>query len=138
MRVGKGFRFTFAYTVDDLETVRDLSMRATVAGRPRESRGCRRLVRSLIGGERVATAQHFPDISPIDQRILAEVSRAAADEVDHAVRAAHDAFPAWAALGPGRPRLPPPARRPDRCERRALAAVECEDMAMLLRSLRRA
>jgi acetoacetate decarboxylase len=24
MRVGKGFRFTFAYTVDDLETVRDL------------------------------------------------------------------------------------------------------------------
>jgi acetoacetate decarboxylase len=24
-RVGKGFRFTFAYTVDDLETVRDLT-----------------------------------------------------------------------------------------------------------------
>jgi acetoacetate decarboxylase len=25
VRMGKGFRFTFAYTVDDLETVRDLS-----------------------------------------------------------------------------------------------------------------
>ena len=24
VRMGKGFRFTFAYTVDDLETIRDL------------------------------------------------------------------------------------------------------------------
>ena len=29
VRVGKGFRFTFAYTVDDLETVRDLRARST-------------------------------------------------------------------------------------------------------------
>ena len=53
------------------------------------------------------------------------------------MRAAHDAFPAWAALGP--------AGRAAHLHRLAdlidanierLAAVECADMAMLLRSLR--
>jgi acyl-CoA reductase-like NAD-dependent aldehyde dehydrogenase len=90
-----------------------------------------------IGGERVASAQTFEDISPIDGRVIAEVSRAGAEEVDRAVRAAHDAFPAWAALGA--------AGRAEYLHRLAdlidanverLAQVECLDMAMLLRSLR--
>src|SRR5437763_693797 len=91
----------------------------------------------LIGGERVASNERFETISPIDESVLAEVSRADADDVDRAVQAAHDAFPAWAALGA--------AGRASYLRRLAdlidaniepLAAVECADMAMLLRSLR--
>jgi betaine-aldehyde dehydrogenase/5-carboxymethyl-2-hydroxymuconic-semialdehyde dehydrogenase len=90
-----------------------------------------------IGGERVSSARRFETISPIDESMLAEVARADADDVDLAVRAAHDAFPEWAALGP--------AGRAVYLHRLAglidtnvdrLAAVECADMAMLLRSLR--
>jgi betaine-aldehyde dehydrogenase/5-carboxymethyl-2-hydroxymuconic-semialdehyde dehydrogenase len=90
-----------------------------------------------IGGERVASRERFEDISPIDGEVLAEISRAGEAEVDSAVRAARDAFPAWAALGP--------AGRASYLHRLAdlidadverLAAVECVDMAMLLRSLR--
>ena len=54
----------------------------------------------FIGGERVASAERFGDRSPIDGSRLAEVARAREEEVDRAVRAAHEAFPAWAALGP--------------------------------------
>jgi betaine-aldehyde dehydrogenase/5-carboxymethyl-2-hydroxymuconic-semialdehyde dehydrogenase len=90
-----------------------------------------------IGGERVSSARRFETISPIDQSVIAEVARADAADVDRAVRAAHDAFPAWAALGP--------AGRAEYLHRLAdlidenterLAQVECLDMAMLLRSLR--
>jgi 5-carboxymethyl-2-hydroxymuconic-semialdehyde dehydrogenase len=91
----------------------------------------------FIGGERVASDRRFEDISPIDGRVIAEVSRAGEAEVDQAVRAAHDAFPDWAALGP--------ASRASYLHRLAdlidanvdrLAAVENADNAMLLRSLR--
>ena len=91
----------------------------------------------FIGGERVASAERFEDRSPIDLSLLAELARAREEEVDRAVRAAHEAFPAWAALGPaGRaPHLHRLAALIDaRVDR--LAAVECADMAMLLRSLR--
>jgi acyl-CoA reductase-like NAD-dependent aldehyde dehydrogenase len=90
-----------------------------------------------IGGERVASDRRFEDRSPIDGEVLAEVARAGEEEVDQAVRAAHDAFPAWAALGPaGRaPYLHRLAELIDANVER-LAAVECADMAMLLRSLR--
>jgi acyl-CoA reductase-like NAD-dependent aldehyde dehydrogenase len=90
-----------------------------------------------INGERVASAATFTTISPIDGQPLGEVSRAGAQEVDAAARAAHDAFPAWAALGP--------VGRAEHLHRLAdlidaniepLAQVECADMAMLLRSLR--
>jgi betaine-aldehyde dehydrogenase/5-carboxymethyl-2-hydroxymuconic-semialdehyde dehydrogenase len=91
----------------------------------------------FIGGERVASARRFETISPIDQSVLAEVSRADEGDVDRAVRAAAEAFPDWAALGP--------AGRAQHLHRLAdlidenverLAQVECADMAMLLRSLR--
>jgi acyl-CoA reductase-like NAD-dependent aldehyde dehydrogenase len=90
-----------------------------------------------IGGERVSSPRTFATISPIDQSVLAQVARGGKAEVDAAVRAAHEAFPAWAALGP--------AGRAQRLHRLAdlidahveeLAAVECADMAMLLQSLR--
>jgi acyl-CoA reductase-like NAD-dependent aldehyde dehydrogenase len=89
-----------------------------------------------IGGRRVASAARFEDRSPIDQSLLAEVARAGAGEVDEAVRAAHDAFPAWAALGPAG-RAPYLRRLADLIDANVdrLAAVECADMAMLLRSL---
>jgi len=91
----------------------------------------------FIGGERVPSGRRFETISPIDQSVLAEVARAGAEEADSAVRAAADAFPAWAALGP--------AGRAERLHALAdlidanvepLAQVECADMAMLLGSLR--
>ena len=66
-----------------------------------------------------------------------EVARAGEREVDQAVRAAHDAFADWAALGPvGRAaHLHRLADLIDASVDR-LAEVECADMAMLLRSLR--
>ena len=91
----------------------------------------------FIAGERVASAKRFVDLSPIDGRVLAEISRGGAEEVDRAVRAAHAAFPAWAALGP-EGRADYLHRLADLIDRdvERLAAVECEDMAMLLASLR--
>ena len=53
-----------------------------------------------IGGERVGSAETFENISPIDESHLADVARGGRDEVDAAVRAAQDAFPGWADLGP--------------------------------------
>jgi betaine-aldehyde dehydrogenase/5-carboxymethyl-2-hydroxymuconic-semialdehyde dehydrogenase len=91
----------------------------------------------FIRGERVPSAERFEDRSPIDLSPLADVARAREKEVDRAVRAAHEAFPAWAALGPaGRaPYLHRLAALIDAQVDR-LASVECADMAMLLRSLR--
>ena len=54
----------------------------------------------FIGGERVAGERRFEDISPMTNEVIAEISRAGEEEVDCAVRAAHDAFPDWADLGP--------------------------------------
>ena len=54
----------------------------------------------LVGDRRVASSETFPVRSPIDGSLLAEVARGGADEVDAAVAAAREAFPAWAALGP--------------------------------------
>ena len=91
----------------------------------------------FIGGERVASAETFTDLSPIDEQPLAEVARGGQREADLAVAAATEAAPGWAALGP--------AGRAEVLHRLAdlidanvepLAAVECADMAMLLRSLR--
>jgi betaine-aldehyde dehydrogenase/5-carboxymethyl-2-hydroxymuconic-semialdehyde dehydrogenase len=91
----------------------------------------------FIGGERLGSAHRFQVISPIDQSVLAEVARGDADDVDRAVRAARDAFPEWAALGPAaRGRTLHRLAELIDANVDALAAVECADMAMLLRSLR--
>jgi len=91
----------------------------------------------LIGGERVASAETFTDLSPIDEQPLAEVARGGRREADLAVAAAAEAAPAWGALGPsGRAEIL--HRLADLIDANVepLAAVECIDMAMLLRSLR--
>ena len=54
----------------------------------------------FICGERVSSAQTFPDTSPIDEAHLADIARGGAAEADAAVEAARAAFPSWAALGP--------------------------------------
>lgn len=54
--------------------------------------------RHWIGGERVASAATFTDVSPIDGSVLGEVSRGGQAEADAAVAAAKGAFPAWARL----------------------------------------
>src|SRR3954468_13126544 len=52
-----------------------------------------------IGGERVSSRERFETINPYTQEVITDIARAGDAEVDLAVRAAHDAFPAWAALG---------------------------------------
>jgi betaine-aldehyde dehydrogenase/5-carboxymethyl-2-hydroxymuconic-semialdehyde dehydrogenase len=91
----------------------------------------------FVGGRRLPSRATFTDLAPLDTTPLAEISRAGAEEVDAAVQAAHEAFPAWAALGPAG-RAPHLHRLADLIDANVdrLATVECTDMAMLLRSLR--
>src|SRR5262245_40809296 len=88
-----------------------------------------------IGGERVASSDTFADVSPIDETTIAEVARGTADEVDAAVTAARDAFPAWTLLGP-KTRAEILHAVGEGIEKRALelAAVETRDNGSLLRS----
>lgn len=51
-----------------------------------------------IGGRRVASAQTFELRSPIDQRLLGQVSEGLDGHVEAAITAAQAAFPAWSAL----------------------------------------
>jgi len=94
--------------------------------------------RHWIGGERVASAATFTDVSPIDGGVLGEIARGTATEAAAAVAAAKAAFPGWAAT--------PRAERArllhavaDGVERRLedLAVVETADNGALLRSHRR-
>ncbi len=52
-----------------------------------------------IDGKRVASADRFATLSPIDGAHLGDVAAGGQAEVDQAVDAASRAFPAWAALG---------------------------------------
>jgi aminomuconate-semialdehyde/2-hydroxymuconate-6-semialdehyde dehydrogenase len=94
--------------------------------------------RHWIGSERVASADTFTDISPIDGSVLGEISRGTSMEAAAAVAAAKAAFPGWAAT--------PRAERArilhaiaDGVEKRLedLAIVETRDNGALLRSHRR-
>ena len=88
-----------------------------------------------IGGRRVASAERFHDVSPIDESVLGTISRGTPAEADAAVQAAHDAFPTWAATPPAeRARLL--HRVADLVEERVeqLAIVETTDNGALLRS----
>jgi betaine-aldehyde dehydrogenase/5-carboxymethyl-2-hydroxymuconic-semialdehyde dehydrogenase len=90
-----------------------------------------------IGGRPVESDARFVDRSPVDGSVLAEVARAGAAEVDLAVRAAADAFPAWAELGPAG-RAPYLHRLADLIDANLerLATLECMDAGILLRSLK--
>uniref|UniRef100_A0AAU3I8M1 Aldehyde dehydrogenase n=1 Tax=Streptomyces sp. NBC_01393 TaxID=2903851 RepID=A0AAU3I8M1_9ACTN len=94
--------------------------------------------RHWIGGERVASAETFTDVSPIDGSVLGEISRGTAAEADLAVAAAKAAFPAWAATSRAeRARILHTVA--DGVEKRIedLAIVETTDNGALLRSHRR-
>ena len=94
--------------------------------------------RHWIGGQRVASASTFDDISPIDEQIIAKVHAGGQQEVDAAVAAAQAAFPAWAALG-HRDRADLLRAVADGVEKRVeeLSRVETRDNGSLLRSHRR-
>lgn len=91
-----------------------------------------------IAGKRVASRERFEVRSPVDwDAILARVARGGEEEVDLAVRAAREAFPAWASLGPAG-RAAYLRRLADLIEANLdrIALVECLDVGMLYRSLR--
>jgi betaine-aldehyde dehydrogenase/5-carboxymethyl-2-hydroxymuconic-semialdehyde dehydrogenase len=92
----------------------------------------------FIGGQRVASARTFETRSPLDwsNLLLGQVARGDAETADLAVRAAQEAFPAWAALGPAE-RGRHLHRLADLIDahKDAIAAVECLDMGLLEESL---
>ncbi|WEH13990.1 aldehyde dehydrogenase [Streptomyces sp. VNUA24] len=103
----------------------------TVAGVPVDTR-------HWIGGRRVASAGTFTDVSPIDGRVLGEIARGGPAEVEAAVAAAREAFPAWAATSRAE-RARVLHAIADGVEKRLeeLAIVETHDNGALLRSHRR-
>jgi 5-carboxymethyl-2-hydroxymuconic-semialdehyde dehydrogenase len=90
-----------------------------------------------IGDERVASAERFNDMSPIDESLIAEISRGDAGDVDAAVAAARDAFDTWGRTPP-RERAATLHRIADGIEQRVdeLSSVETHDNGSLLRSMR--
>ena len=94
--------------------------------------------RHWIGGERVASADTFEDLSPIDGTVLGQVARGGQAEADAAVAAAQDAFPSWARMG-ARARGEILHRVADLVEQRLedFAQLETRDNGSLLRSHRR-
>ncbi len=94
--------------------------------------------RHWIGGERVASAATFADVSPIDEAEIAQVSAGGAAEVDAAVAAARAAFPGWAGM-PVAERSALLRRVADGVEARVeeLSRVETRDNGSLIRSHRR-
>ena len=94
--------------------------------------------RHYIGGQRVASATTYTNTSPIDGTFLGEISRGGAEEIDAAVSAARDAFPAWAALGAaGRGALLHKLADLIEANNEALSQLETMDNGSLLRSHRR-
>ena len=89
-----------------------------------------------IGGERVASASTFSDISPIDETPIADVARGGADEADAAVDAAKKGFETWGAMAP-KQRAEIIRRVGELIEERAadIAKVETHDNGSLLRSM---
>ncbi|MDX2676518.1 aldehyde dehydrogenase [Streptomyces soliscabiei] len=94
--------------------------------------------RHWIGGERVASAETFTDVSPVDGAVLGEIARGGPAEAEAAVAAAKAAFPGWAGTSrAARARVLHAIA--DGVEKRLeeLAIVETTDNGALLRSHRR-
>ena len=53
-------------------------------------------IEHLINGRPHAARDYFDTVNPANQEVLAEVARGTPEEIDSAVRAAKEAFPAWA------------------------------------------
>jgi aminomuconate-semialdehyde/2-hydroxymuconate-6-semialdehyde dehydrogenase len=94
--------------------------------------------RHWIGGERIASATTFDDVSPIDGTVLGQVARGGQAEADAAVAAARAAFPAWAALGAdGRAEILYRVADSVEAHLEELSQLETADNGSLLRSHRR-
>jgi aminomuconate-semialdehyde/2-hydroxymuconate-6-semialdehyde dehydrogenase len=91
-----------------------------------------------IGGRRVASAETFEDVSPLDGQVVAHVARGGQAEVDAAGDAARAAFVGWSRTAPAE-RAAILHRIADGVEARIedLAQVETRDNGSLLRSHRR-
>ena len=94
--------------------------------------------RHWIGGQRVASAATFDDVSPIDGTVLGQIHRGGQAEADAAVAAARAAFPAWSRLS-AEERAEILHRVADNVEQHIeeLAQIETLDNGSLLRSHRR-
>ena len=53
-------------------------------------------IEHLINGRSHTARDYFETVNPANQEVLAEVARGTPEEIDSAVRAAKEAFPAWA------------------------------------------
>ncbi len=94
--------------------------------------------RHWIGGRRLDSATTFPDISPIDGTVLAEVARGGSAEAEAAVTAAAKAFGTWAATSrEERARILYAIADGVGKRLEDLAGVETADNGALLRSHRR-
>ncbi len=56
------------------------------------------MIKNLINGKWVESAETFETVNPATGEVLAEVAHASPEQVAQAVQAAKDAFPAWAAM----------------------------------------
>ena len=94
--------------------------------------------RHWIGGQRVASADTFDDVSPVDGRLLGQVARGGKTEADAAVAAAKAAFPVWSRMS-AKERGEILFRLADLIEAHVeeLAQIETTDNGSLLRSHRR-
>jgi 5-carboxymethyl-2-hydroxymuconic-semialdehyde dehydrogenase len=89
------------------------------------------MIRHLINGESVDSAEHFESLSPATGEVLAEVASGGEREIALAVEAAKEAFPKWAGM---------PAEKRAKIMRRAgelieaavpeLSALETEDTGL--------
>jgi acyl-CoA reductase-like NAD-dependent aldehyde dehydrogenase len=101
--------------------------------RTAEVAGTKISLEHFIDGERVASADRFANLSPIDGGHLADVCAGGLTETDAAVAAARRAFPAWAELGPeGRAPILKRFAEIIRDNGEKLAAVETVDNGSLL------
>ena len=91
----------------------------------------------LVGGERLSSPDRFPDVSPIDEQVIAEVARGDATTVGAAVDVAGQAGEEWGRTPP-KDRAAVLHRIADGVETRIeeLSAVETRDNGSLLRSHR--
>lgn len=97
--------------------------------------------RALIGGQRVAAldGQTFDSVSPVDGRVIAQVARCGAADIDVAVKAARAAFESrrWAGQPPAqRKRVLIKLAELLLAHRDELALTECLDMGKPLRFAR--
>ena len=94
--------------------------------------------RHWIGGQRLASESTFDTVSPIDGRVIGQVSRGGRAEADAAVAAAQVAFPVWSRMSPEE-RGEILFRLADSIEAHVeeLAQIETLDNGSLLRSHRR-